>query len=98
MAPSFEIIDDHIVPHGGSLDDITPRENNVRNAMLVITFAAPISGAFIVWLFSERGWSYYSTWTYSRLSILWFLYVAISAAFFKTRLLICYVRPLKLGL
>jgi hypothetical protein len=75
MAPSFEIVDDHIVQHGGSLDDITPRENNVRNAMLVITFVAPIFGAFIVWLFSERGWSYYSTWTYSRLSILWFLYV-----------------------
>jgi hypothetical protein len=48
MAPSFQVIDDNIVPHGGSYDAITPREHTVRNAMLVMTIASPFFGGFIV--------------------------------------------------
>ncbi|KAJ7926900.1 hypothetical protein B0H13DRAFT_2313151 [Mycena leptocephala] len=77
MAPSFQVIDDNIVPHGGSYDAITPREHTVRNAMLVMTIASPFFGGFIVWLFSGKGWSYKSTWSYPRLAILWFWSVGI---------------------
>ncbi|KAJ7121520.1 hypothetical protein C8R44DRAFT_876915 [Mycena epipterygia] len=77
MPPSFQVIDDNVVPHGGSYDRITPREHTVRNAMLVMTVAAPILGSFIIWLFSRKGWSYRSSWSYPRLAILWFWSVAI---------------------
>ncbi|KAJ6605291.1 hypothetical protein DFH09DRAFT_1121102 [Mycena vulgaris] len=77
MPPSFQVIDDNVVPHGGSYDTITPREHTVRNAMLVMTVAAPILGSFIIWLFSRKGWSYRSSWSYPRLAILWFWSVAI---------------------
>ncbi|KAF7328334.1 hypothetical protein MVEN_02548800 [Mycena venus] len=77
MAPSFQVIDDNVVPHGGSYDTITPREHTVRNAMLVMTIAAPILGSFIICLFSRKGWSYRSSWSYPRLAILWFWSVAI---------------------
>lgn len=72
MPPSFQVIDDTVVPHGGSYDTITPREQTVRNAMLVVTIVAPILGSFIIWLFSRKGWSYRSSWSYPRLAILWF--------------------------
>ncbi|KAJ7301914.1 hypothetical protein DFH08DRAFT_1090036 [Mycena albidolilacea] len=77
MPPSFQVIDDNVVPHGGSYDTITPREHTVRNAMLVMTVAAPILGSFIIYLFSRKGWSYRSSWSYPRLAILWFWSVAI---------------------
>ncbi|KAF7349676.1 hypothetical protein MSAN_01694200 [Mycena sanguinolenta] len=77
MPPSFQVIDDTVVPHGGSYDTITPREYTVRNAMLVMTVAAPIIGSFIIFLFSRKGWSYKSSWSYPRLAILWFCSVAI---------------------
>ncbi|KAJ7251730.1 hypothetical protein C8J57DRAFT_1723118 [Mycena rebaudengoi] len=77
MPPSFQVIDDTVVPHGGSYDTITPREQTVRNAMLVVTIVAPILGSFIIWLFSRKGWSYRSSWSYPRLAILWFWSVAI---------------------
>ncbi|KAJ7068731.1 hypothetical protein C8F01DRAFT_1119130 [Mycena amicta] len=77
MAPSFQVVDDNVVPHGGSYDTITPREHTVRNAMLVMTVAAPILGSFAIWLFSRKGWSYTSSWSYPRLAILWFWSVAI---------------------
>ncbi|KAJ6534964.1 hypothetical protein B0H19DRAFT_1271636 [Mycena capillaripes] len=77
MPPSFQVIDDNVVPHGGSYDTITPREITVRNAMLVMTIAAPILGSFIIWLFSPKARSYRSFWSYPRLAILWFWSVAI---------------------
>ncbi|KAF8212862.1 hypothetical protein K438DRAFT_1957448 [Mycena galopus ATCC 62051] len=77
MPPSFQVIDDNVIPHGGSYDTITPREHTVRNAMLVMTVAAPILGSFIILLFSRKGWSYRSYWSYPRLAILWFWSVAI---------------------
>ncbi|KAJ7904833.1 hypothetical protein B0H13DRAFT_2024762 [Mycena leptocephala] len=77
MPPSFQVIGDNVVPHGGSYDTITPREHTVRNAMLVMTVAAPILGSFAIWLFSRKGWSYTSSWSYPRLAILWFWSVAI---------------------
>ncbi|KAJ7587344.1 hypothetical protein C8J56DRAFT_78096 [Mycena floridula] len=81
MAPSFEVINDTVVPHGGSYDTITPRENTVRNAMLVMTIVTPIFGSFIVWLFSKKGWSYRTSWSFPRLAILWFWSVAIFGTF-----------------
>ncbi|KAJ7859353.1 hypothetical protein B0H14DRAFT_2577264 [Mycena olivaceomarginata] len=77
MPPSFQVIDDNVVPHGGSYDTITPQEHTVRNAMLVMTVAAPILGSFIIYLFSRKGLSYRSFWSYPRLAILWFWSVAI---------------------
>ncbi|KAJ6564663.1 hypothetical protein B0H19DRAFT_1286234 [Mycena capillaripes] len=77
MAPSFQVIDDNIVPHDGTYDKITPREHTVRNAMLVMTIASPFFGSFIVWLFSGKGWSYKSFWSYPRLAMLWFWSVGI---------------------
>ncbi|KAJ7898334.1 hypothetical protein B0H14DRAFT_3424708 [Mycena olivaceomarginata] len=77
MPPSFQVIDDNVVPHGGSYDTITPQEHTVRNAMLVMTVAAPILGSFIIYLFSGKGWPYRSSWSYPRLEILWFWSVAI---------------------
>ncbi|KAJ7196300.1 hypothetical protein GGX14DRAFT_700603 [Mycena pura] len=77
MPPSFQVIDDNVVPHGGSYDTITPREHTVRNAMLVMTIAAPIVGSFIIWVFSCKGWSYRRLWAYPRLAILWFWSVAV---------------------
>ncbi|KAJ7883139.1 hypothetical protein B0H14DRAFT_3433015 [Mycena olivaceomarginata] len=77
MPPSFQVIDDNVVPHGGSYDTMTPQEHTVRNAMLVMTVAAPILGSFIIHLFSRKGWSYRSSWSYPRLAMLWFWSVAI---------------------
>ncbi|KAJ7148960.1 hypothetical protein C8R43DRAFT_1236632 [Mycena crocata] len=77
MPPSFQVIDDAVVPHGGSYDTITARENTVRNAMLVMTIFAPIVGSFVVWLFSRKHWSHGSLWSFSHLAILWFWSVAI---------------------
>ncbi|KAF8652322.1 hypothetical protein AX16_004449 [Volvariella volvacea WC 439] len=74
---TFSVVNDTIVPTGGDYSQLTPREATVRNAMLVVTLAAPVLGSFIIWLFSAKGWSYASTWTFSRLAIMWFWSVSL---------------------
>ncbi|KAF8637807.1 hypothetical protein AX16_010725 [Volvariella volvacea WC 439] len=72
----MSIVNDTIVTHEGSFD-LTPREDNVRDAMLIMRIAAPIIASVIIWIFSPKGWSYSSAWTFNRLAIIWFWSVGI---------------------
>ncbi|KAJ7590023.1 hypothetical protein C8J56DRAFT_1163739 [Mycena floridula] len=79
MPHSFQVVNDTIISHGGSYDDLTPREIAVRDAMLTTTVLAPFMAAVVVGLFTRKR---SSIWAFSNLSILWFLSVGFVGMFF----------------
>lgn len=77
MAPAIHVFDDTIYPAHDSYFNLTPREVNTRNAVLVITILGPLSAAVIA-LFSTNRWrSYSNLWSFSRLVALWFITITI---------------------
>ncbi|KAF8652325.1 hypothetical protein AX16_004452 [Volvariella volvacea WC 439] len=76
----MKIINDTISPSAGPYG-LTPHEENVQDAVLVMEIVAPIMASFLIWVFTNKEWTYVSTWTYNRLSMFWFWSVAIFGIF-----------------
>jgi len=81
MRTLIRIVNDIIYSVGESYDHQSPREQNTREAMLVITVLAPLLGAFLSLCIVPVHKTHHRPWmTYHRLLTAWFISVAAFGA------------------
>ncbi|KDQ11589.1 hypothetical protein BOTBODRAFT_35254 [Botryobasidium botryosum FD-172 SS1] len=76
-AQEFFPLNDTIYPSGPPLAPLTPRETHTRNATIILTFGGPIVAAVISLLSANRWWTYRRLWSFSSVSALWFVTIAV---------------------
>lgn len=77
MAPGLQVVNDTLVAVGKPFSEFTPRELNVREAMLILTCALPMLGTGLILLARDGWWKQHQRLSIQTVSAAWLGSVAI---------------------